>query len=166
MEKSKSPSVPAVKPVNSTAVSLPECGCWAHTPPMNIPPRPCDFHAWRLSIDAVRSRTVRSYSLSMSRVAPFLRTWSFRFDKNASAGSGIQHTSAVSDRFRVRGTAESIGRVSVRLRQSCRLGHLDGETAFARISGCRRAPIINRIRSLPGGAGGTSTRRRLHSQMT
>ena len=61
----------------------------------------------------MRSRTVRSYSLSTSCVAPFLRTWSFRFDKNASAGSGIHHTSAVSDRFRLGGTAESIVRALI-----------------------------------------------------
>src|SRR5580658_644523 len=58
-------------------------------------------------MDAARSRTVRSNSLSMSCVAPFLRTYSLRFDRNATAVSGIPiYPSAGRGRFRVRGTAE------------------------------------------------------------
>ena len=85
------PPKPAVKPVRITGTTFLEFAGPAQTPLVNIAPRPCVFHACRRSIDAARSRTARSNSLSTTSVTPFLRTWSFRWDRNATSSSGMLH---------------------------------------------------------------------------
>src|SRR5579863_3199335 len=56
---------------------------------MNIAPRPCVFQACRRSMDAARSRTVRSNSLSISCATPSFATCSFRLDRYATAGFDV-----------------------------------------------------------------------------